>query len=459
MFKRLWGNSHFDRYLFGIFLAVELLMSFTFLGYIHIPPISITIAYLPVLAAGCFLGPAQAVITAFIFGVASMYKASSSYVMPTDAIFSPFLSGEPVSSLLLSVGTRVLFGFIVGMAFYYAKKSSYRRLYVGLTAALAPAVHSMIVCTTMDLLFPEFGRDFRFGLYWQTSDAFFGLVCFIAVSWLWEIYQSNSIQRVKTCIDQADNNPYDVGRANVFFIFTELFLVCMSVVAAVYFAQRQSYMLGQHGVDISTHISSDLLLLQMQFLIASLALNMIIVILLLATYKYMSYKEYCVEMDVLTGVMGRRMFLYYCEKIEKPDVTGRLRAGWFLFVDADYFKSINDTLGHAMGDVVLKGIAQRLQRIFGDSGKVGRLGGDEFAVILEEPMSKQELEKRLDEFLQDISGILSDRKVSCSIGAYQFIFPEDMQHLLETTDAMLYTAKANGRACYAIKPCNTNILS
>ena len=88
--KKLWNYSCFDCYAFGILIAVELLMSFTFLGYLHIPPISVTIAYLPILAAGCLLSPAHSVVIGFTFGIASMYKASSSYVMPADAIFSPF---------------------------------------------------------------------------------------------------------------------------------------------------------------------------------------------------------------------------------------------------------------------------------------------------------------------------------------------------------------------------------
>ena len=80
--KVMWYNSCFERYTFGILIAIELLMSFTFLGYIHIPPISITIAYLPIVVAGCLYGPGQSAAAGFVFGIASMYKASSSYVMP-----------------------------------------------------------------------------------------------------------------------------------------------------------------------------------------------------------------------------------------------------------------------------------------------------------------------------------------------------------------------------------------
>lgn len=120
-------------------------------------------------------------------------------------------------------------------------------------------------------------------------------------------------------------------------------------------------------------------------------------------------------------------------------------------MDADYFKDINDTYGHAAGDTVLKAIAANLQAVVGEDGKVGRIGGDEFAVMIEEPLSQQELEQRLDQFLEKISPSLSDKKVSCSIGACQFVFPRDVSLLLEEADAMLYRAKENGRACHAMK--------
>ncbi len=452
--KKWWGESCFDRYFLGILIAIELLMSFTFLGFIHIPPISITIAYLPVLVAGCLFGPRHSVIVGVVFGISSMYKASALYVLPADAVFSPFLSGAPAGSLLLSVGTRALFGFLIGLAFVSVRKRKHFYLWTGVISLIAPKIHSLIVYTSMGILFPELGYHGYSAFQWDWDDAVFAAVCVITVLVLWTVYQSDVIQNIRFSIDQSGQNPYVSGKINVSFVLLIFFVLCMSVFAADYFSERESYMLRQHGVVVSDMISRDLMHLQVQFLVASLSLNVISVILLVLTYKYMAYKEYRGELDGLTGVMGRRMFFYHCEKVQKETGAQEGKTGWFLFVDVDYFKAVNDTFGHSVGDQVLREIAANLEDIFGEDGKVGRIGGDEFAVIIETAMHRREMERRLEQFLAVISGILADKKVSCSIGAYQFAFPEKVNHILTETDNMLYSAKENGRACFVIKACD-----
>lgn len=456
--KKLWGGSCFDRYSFWLLIAIELLMSFTFLGYIHIPPISVTTAYIPILVAGCLFHPAQSVMMGLVFGIASMYKASASYVMPGDAVFSPFLSGNPLSSLLLSVGTRALFGLVIGAAFLAARKRKHYRLWIGAISAIAPKVHSFLVYSVMGMLFPELGYRYSSAFHWELDDTVFAVLCVIVVELLWAAYHSGFVQNIKFSMDQSANNPFVSGKMNWFFAAFEFFLFCMAICAADYFSERESYMLKQHGIEVSKQISFDLLHLQIQFLVAFVALNLISVIMLVSIYKYMAYQEYKGEMDGLTGVMGRRMFLYHCEMAQKEKAAALGRTGWFLFVDVDYFKDINDTFGHGAGDKVLREIAGNLQGIFGYDGKVGRIGGDEFAVILEKTMTEQELGQRLERFLEVISGTLPDKKVSCSIGAYQFVFPQDVKHLLEETDQMLYKAKENGRACYVAKACGCDCI-
>lgn len=452
--KKLWDDCCFNRYFLGILIAIELLVSFTFLGYIHIPPISVTIAYIPILIAGCLQGPVYSAIVGVVFGAASMYKASASYVMPADAVFSPFLSEAPISSLILSVGTRALFGFFIGMLFSFGKRRKYRRLWNGAVAAIAPKIHSLLVYSAMGILFPELGYHYSSALHWDFGDGVFAFICVLIVTLSWEIYHRDKIQNIKLYVDQSNHSPYTSKEMKLFFVTFEIFMLCMAICAAVYFSQRESYMLEQHGVMVSDVISVDLLYLQIQFLIALLSLNIISVILLIAIYKYMAYKEYIGEMDELTSIMGRRMFFYHCEKVQKRKRKDPERFGWFLFVDVDYFKAINDTFGHAVGDKVLREIAANLQKAVGDDGRVGRIGGDEFAVMIDQPMSQLEMGKRLEQFLQNISSILPEKKTSCSIGAYQFLFPQNVNHLLKETDHVLYKAKENGRACYVMKACD-----
>ena len=190
--------------------------------------------------------------------------------------------------------------------------------------------------------------------------------------------------------------------------------------------------------------------LQIQFLIVMLALNFILILIILMVYRYMKYREYLGEMDPLTDVMGRRMFLHHCEMIQTGSRKDGPEKGWFLFLDVDWFKKINDTLGHMIGDKTLQMVAQNLEHTFGKYGAVGRVGGDEFAVMIEKKMTRAQLEERLMQFEKAVSAILTEEKVSCSIGVYHFTFPQEIKHLLRETDNALYAAKERGRACFVV---------
>ena len=93
-FFDLQKNSAVQWPLFLILIAIELLMSFSFLGYFHVEPISITFAYIPVLLAGCLLGPGASAALGCVFGLASMWKASAPYVAAGDRIFLPYSAGN-----------------------------------------------------------------------------------------------------------------------------------------------------------------------------------------------------------------------------------------------------------------------------------------------------------------------------------------------------------------------------
>jgi len=153
--------------------------------------------------------------------------------------------------------------------------------------------------------------------------------------------------------------------------------------------------------------------------------------------------------DPLTGLPNRRMFHDRLEQeIKKSHRGGQGMA--LMFLDLDHFKEINDTLGHGMGDILLKEAAMRLSRCVRESDTVARLGGDEFTVILSELEDAGSVERVAQEMLRKLSEPYSLGAelayVSVSIGVT--LYPEDasdIDTLLKNADQAMYAAKKLGR--------------
>ncbi len=155
------------------------------------------------------------------------------------------------------------------------------------------------------------------------------------------------------------------------------------------------------------------------------------------------------ERDGLTGLANRRVLL---ERLQ-GDLDDRRRPGGLgalMMLDLDRFKEVNDRLGHAAGDALLRTIGERLTSVLRDTDTVARLGGDEFAMVLRElrgPADVAEIAAKLLLVLGrpiELEGhVLRPR---CSIGIS--LFPRDghdVARLLKNADLALYQAKARGR--------------
>ncbi|MDT4330938.1 EAL domain-containing protein [Methylomonas sp. MED-D] len=157
--------------------------------------------------------------------------------------------------------------------------------------------------------------------------------------------------------------------------------------------------------------------------------------------------------DPLTGLPNRRMFRDRLEQeIKKAHRMGQMFA--LMFIDLDRFKEVNDTLGHDIGDQLLKETAQRLQLCVRESDTVARLGGDEFTIILgelDEPRSAEPIARHLLEQLSAPFQLAEDTTyVSASIGiTFYPTDSTDLSELLKNADQAMYAAKNRGRNAYS----------
>lgn len=160
--------------------------------------------------------------------------------------------------------------------------------------------------------------------------------------------------------------------------------------------------------------------------------------------------------DALTGVFNRRHFIELArEELERPRTHPICFS--ILMIDIDYFKQVNDSLGHIGGDQILHGFAQRLRALLRSTDLLGRIGGDEFIVLL--PDTNLEDARRLAERL---CSQVAERPIeteeygalpiTISIGVSECSaeYSERLEPVIALADKGLYQAKGLGRNCVRI---------
>jgi diguanylate cyclase (GGDEF)-like protein len=156
--------------------------------------------------------------------------------------------------------------------------------------------------------------------------------------------------------------------------------------------------------------------------------------------------------DALTGLPNRVVMRQTLDEAVRGERSKPDYCALFL-IDLDRFKNVNDTLGHPVGDVLLRQVAERLLREVGDSGRVGRLGGDEFNVVLPGMIDRVKLGELGDRIIAAISQAYVIEGSTISIGASIgiAIAPQDgdcADSLVRNADLALYAAKAAGKGVY-----------
>jgi diguanylate cyclase (GGDEF)-like protein len=196
---------------------------------------------------------------------------------------------------------------------------------------------------------------------------------------------------------------------------------------------------------------------RLQATVIILTISLVLLLTMLAVFQHRStLRMHILAMtDELTSVPNRRAVLGRLAPLlhrDDPETCA------ILIIDIDYFKAINDQLGHSTGDEVLKVVAATVREAVEEPAFFGRLGGEEFLVVLpgtrlaEARLVAQSLCDRIEAI--DTSRWFDDkRSITCSIGVAVSVPGRDTPStMLQRADAALYSAKRGGRNCVRTEP-------
>ena len=162
--------------------------------------------------------------------------------------------------------------------------------------------------------------------------------------------------------------------------------------------------------------------------------------------------QHLADHDALTSLPNRRLLEDRLRQALALSQRNRKQTA-VMFIDLDRFKPINDSLGHAVGDVLLREVSQRLVRQLREGDTICRIGGDEFVVVLPEVKRASDAAQVAQKVIEQVSApVLVDEcelAVTCSVGIA--VFPDDgrdAETLIRNADAAMYHAKELGRANY-----------
>ena len=300
-------------------------------------------------------------------------------------------------------------------------------------------------------LVPDFNISRRF-LWFGIS---FTAICYLASFWWWAEY-------IKANPDSLFSHTWCDWAFHL--ISSSLTLIAIIIIAMkshgwlrnMLIAALCLFFVFQFGKipDMVFHDKYEYILAPIGRLAYLIAIPLLGLIYLIEAYKNRTTQDELIwqqaNYDTLTKLPNRQLFHDRLEQdAMKSHRTGMPLA--LLFIDLDRFKEVNDTLGHAKGDLLLVEAAQRISACVRETDNVARLGGDEFTIILTEFGEHTHLERIAQDIIQTLCkpfdlGNGHIAYVSASIGIT--LYPDDahdLEELIKHADQAMYAAKAQGR--------------
>ncbi|MBI5057842.1 MAG: GGDEF domain-containing protein [Nitrospirae bacterium] len=159
-----------------------------------------------------------------------------------------------------------------------------------------------------------------------------------------------------------------------------------------------------------------------------------------------------VHHDALTGLPNRTLFADHLNlSLSQASRSGHMVA--VLYLDLDNFKTINDSLGHSVGDQLLKAAAKRLQSCLRESDTVARLGGDEYVILLPVTTHEKDIVVTVTKIISAFQELflINGHKLHVTVSVGISLYPpdgKDIDTLLKKADTAMYKAKERGKNGY-----------
>ena len=423
----------------GILISIVFLISFSGLyGFIPFGEF----IFIPVIVSAYFLGIKAGIITSLIFGVISMWQSAVTTSGELNHIFSMYRSGDMVKSAILNIAPRFLYGLLTGLIFFAVKKIGQNRCgVVVMTTYFLELFQTVFLFLFVGLLFPESNITYKeaIGKIFEVKEVLFSSCAAIIMFYLVKLSKNKNIIEMDKLIIENRNED-----------LTRRFSLEGFAVAGIVFLTN---LLLTNHLNNTLHISSiktDIELINikdiiyasavMQYLIGNLAVSYLIGKIVTYYRIHSVFKVNGAEVDVMTGLYTKASALKHGQKI--LDEKGK---GFFIIIDIDKFKKINDSFGHLIGDRIITSVAFCLQEHFSDIGYVSRFGGDEFSVLLKD-INEEEMLERTKQLVKSIKKIpLNKGEVTCSIGISAIDDEVDFNEVYKKADKMLYVVKNGGR--------------
>ena len=434
-------------YTWAALIAIEVMLAFSAWGYIKVGGISITFVPIVVLATAYLLGPWEGTWAGVIFAFTGMWKASviTSEATYGELIFSPVRSGQPMESVILCFLPRIILGLLAGVLFTYAKRAKNARpFWIVLSALAAQLVHVLLVFGLMQAFFSKTSVKWWTPLFsWHSVGMDIEMAASVVAMLL-----IHSFSRSAWLKDKRDKIAEGV-QANKYARVVYWQWIALGLIAACGLSVCLNLDNGIDAVvqiydvmpgETSSYVLHGLLL---QFIVAQMALFILIGILQSLIYYYYASAEVRSRMDLMTGAFNRTTLTQTVMRDLKKLKKGQQVL--FIMLDVDYFKKINDTYGHDFGDRVLITLVRILQRNFAGDALIGRMGGDEFAVYCNNADIKRQLPYTMDQIMHEFEQIVVPgdriRVLSCSYGIAWGEAGMEFQDLYKQADKDLYEHK------------------